>query len=53
MKKAWITYGIVAVILLALIIWIRSVVKKRQGQTEQLNEDAQWLITEIDKAAGE
>lgn len=53
MKKAWITYSIVAAVLLVLIIWIRAIVKKNKAKNEQLNEDARWLITQIDEAAGE
>ena len=52
MKKTWITYGIVAAILLAVSLWIRYLIKKSKsgGNNE---EDARWLIAQIDIAANE
>ena len=53
MKKTWITYGVVAAILLALGLWIRYLIKKKSGGNNQLEEDARWLIAQIDIAANE
>ena len=54
MKKQWITYGIIAAILLAVGLWIRYLIKKNKpGGNNQLEEDARWLIAQIDIAANE
>lgn len=51
MTKKQVTYAaIILVVLLIAALWIKSVLKKK-GSGGQLEQDAQWLIAEIDKAA--